>query len=119
MHPGLIGGILGGVIGLAGGLAGAWCSIRNTNGPRERAFMIRLSILFWGVLSVLLALLFVLETPYRFLVWVPFSIFLPLAIVYGNRRQAAIRREEAEANAAETAEHRKHRPGLPELPAGS
>ena len=101
MHPGLIGGILGGVIGLVGGLVGTWCGIRNTNGPRERAFMIRLSILFWVVLSALLALLFVLETPYRWLVWLPFSIFLPLAIIYGNRRQAAIRREEAEAHGPE------------------
>ena len=36
-----IGAIAGAVIGLAGGAVGTWFSIRNTNGPRERAFMVK------------------------------------------------------------------------------
>ena len=39
MNPGLIGGIAGGVIGIAGGLVGTYFSIKNTRGPRERAFV--------------------------------------------------------------------------------
>ena len=53
MNPGfigLIGGIVGGIIGVAGGLLGTYFSIKNTNGPRERAFVIKASMRvgFWS-----------------------------------------------------------------------
>ena len=33
---------------LIGGVVGTYFSIKNTNGPRERAFMIRASATCWG-----------------------------------------------------------------------
>ena len=88
---GLIGGIAGTVIGLAGGAFGTYCSIRNTRGPLERAFMIKASIVTWIALLVFLGLLLGLPSPYRFLMWIPYGIGLPLGIRYMNRRIQQIR----------------------------
>ena len=47
MNPGIVGGIVGGVFGLLGGIVGTYFSVRNTAGPRERSFMIRVAIVGW------------------------------------------------------------------------
>ncbi len=91
---GWIGGIAGGLIGLAGGIVGTYFSIKNTNGPRERAFMIKSSVVCWAGVLLFLALLLALPNPYRWFVWIPYGILLPLGINYGNRKQQAIRQEE-------------------------
>jgi Ca2+/Na+ antiporter len=93
---GWIGGIAGGLIGLAGGIVGTYFSIKNTNGPRERAFMIRSATLFWIAGLTFLGLLLFLPDPYRWLMWIPYSILFPLVIIFGNRRQQAIRQEESQ-----------------------
>jgi len=36
---------------------------------------------------------FVLPNPYRWLIWIPYGVALPLAIVSLNRKQQAIRSE--------------------------
>lgn len=95
VNPGLVGGLAGCLIGLVGGLIGTRASIRNTSGPRERAFVVRASIVFWSAGIVFLALLILLPTPWRFLMWIPFGILLPLGIIRWNRTQQRIRREEA------------------------
>ena len=94
MNAGIVGGILGAVIGIAGGIVGTWCSIRNTRGPRERAFMIRASVVAWLAIALFLALLLLLPYPYRLWMWLPYGILLPLGIMYTNRRLAEIRRAE-------------------------
>lgn len=95
MHPGVIGGIVGSVVGVAGGIIGTYFSIKNTNGPRERAFMIKASVVGWIALSLFLGLMFALPNPYGYLLWIPYGILLPLAIVVGNRKQKKIREEES------------------------
>lgn len=95
MDAGLLGGIVGSVLGLAGGVVGTYFSIKNTNGPRERAFMIQAAVVCWIAIAVFLALLLLLSNPYRYLLWIPYGILLPLGIVYGNRRQREIREDEA------------------------
>jgi uncharacterized membrane protein YfcA len=95
MNAGLIGGIIGGVVGLAGGMVGTYFSIKNTNGPRERAFMVKASIITWIAIILFLGLMFVLPNPYRYLLWIPYAILLPLGIVYANRTQQRIRKEES------------------------
>ncbi|MCF7855776.1 MAG: hypothetical protein K9N51_13325 [Candidatus Pacebacteria bacterium] len=92
---GWIGGILGGIIGLIGGIIGTYFSIKNTNGPRERSFMIRSAVIFWVGGIIFLTLLLALPNPYRWFVWIPYGILLPLAITFGNRKQQAIRLEES------------------------
>jgi drug/metabolite transporter (DMT)-like permease len=96
MNAGLIGGLLGCALGLAGGLIGTWASIKNTNGPRERAFTIRAAVIGWTAGVVFLALLLFLTTPWRFLLWLAYGILLPLGILTWNRKQQRIRRQEAQ-----------------------
>ena len=94
MNPGIVGGIIGGIIGLAGGAVGTYASIKNTQGPRERQFMVRVSIAAWVGITLFLVLLFVLPSPYRWIIWIPYGVALPLAIVSLNRKQQAIRSDE-------------------------
>jgi hypothetical protein len=74
---------------------GTYFSIKNTGGPRERAFMIRLSAIAWVTISLFLLALWALPQPYKWLLWIPYGVALPLAIAWGNRRQLRIRAEEA------------------------
>jgi hypothetical protein len=91
----LIGSVGGTVLGFLGGFVGAYFSIKNTHGPRERAFMIRMSALcFIAVLAFLLAL-WLIPLLNRIPRWLPYILFLPLAIRALNRRQQQLRREAA------------------------
>jgi hypothetical protein len=47
---------------------------------------------------IFLALLLFLPTPYRFLLWIPYGILLPIGIRYWNERQAEIRAVESSQN---------------------
>ena len=95
MHPGWIGAILGSLLGLLGGVIGTYFSIKNTNGPRERAFMIKVGIGVWVGILLFAGLLFALPSPYRFLLWIPYGVLLPLVIIYVNRTQQRIRQEQS------------------------
>ena len=93
MNLGLIGGIAGSLIGVAGGLIGTYFSIKNTNGPRERSFVIRSAIACWVGVSLFIAA--VLSLPQeRLWIFLAYGILLPLAIRYWSRKQMAIRRAE-------------------------
>jgi hypothetical protein len=92
---GLIGGLGGAVIGVFGGAVGTYFGIKNTTGPRERAFMIRAAVLAWVAVAAFLVALWWTPMAYRVLLWVPYLLLLPIAIRAGNRRQDQIRREEA------------------------
>lgn len=91
MDTRLIGAILGGVLGVAGGAVGTYFSIRNTKGPMERAFMIKASVVTWVAVVLFVGLMFLLPSPYRYLLWIPYGILLPLGIVKMNKRLAEIR----------------------------
>jgi|SRR5437016_3997141 len=99
MNPGIIGGILGGAIGLLGGALGTYFSIKNTAGSRERAFMIRVAIATWILVTAFIAGLMLLPKPFNFLLWIPYGVALPLGILWCNRRQLKIRAEEAASKA--------------------
>jgi Ca2+/Na+ antiporter len=100
MNPGMIGGIIGGlvgsIIGLAGGIIGTYFSIKNTNGPRERSFTIKASIVCWIAILLFLALFLILPNPYKWFMWIPYAILLPLGIMYWNKTQQRIRQEESQ-----------------------
>ena len=98
MDEGMVGGIIGGVIGVVGGIVGTYFSIKNTAGPRERTFMIQVAVVAWLVVTAFLIGLLMLPRPFNFLLWVPYGIALPLGILWCNRRQHAIRAEEAAVN---------------------
>lgn len=99
---GWIGGITGGVIGLAGGIVGTYCSINNTNGPRERAFMVKSSVVGWIAIGIFLVLVIALPNPYRWFMWIPYSILLSLGIIFINRRLQAIRQAESQGKSTDS-----------------
>lgn len=88
-------GMTGALIGLAGGIVGTYFGIVKTNGPRERSFMIKSSVVGWVGILAFVGLQLVLSHPYRLLLWIPYLILLPVGIVYANRRQQAIMHEES------------------------
>lgn len=92
---GLIGGIAGCVLGLMGGLIGAWFSYKNAKGPKERRFVIKSSIVLFLGISSFLVLLFCLPSPYVQLIWIPYIILLPAAIVYISKKQRYLQLQES------------------------
>ncbi|MCX6832566.1 MAG: hypothetical protein NT028_10650 [candidate division Zixibacteria bacterium] len=94
MHLGLVGGIIGSVIGVAGGVLGTYFSIRNTNGPLERAFMVKCVVLAWIAVAVFLGLLLILPAAYRIYLWIPYGVLLVWSMIKLNRKQAEIRQQE-------------------------
>jgi Ca2+/Na+ antiporter len=94
VDPGLIGGLIGAFMGLVGGAIGTYASIRNTAGPRERAFMIRVARVVWVAVTAFVVALLVVPYRYKWLLWVAYVPALVTAIVWGNRRQRQIRLEE-------------------------
>jgi len=97
---GLSGAVLGPILGLLGGIFGAWCSIRNTRSPRERRFMIQMTVLVWLLLCLLIGVplvLMLMGVVPRWLYWTCFAVFfcilIPL-IPWGNRRQHQIQVED-------------------------
>jgi uncharacterized membrane protein YfcA len=94
LSAGMIGGILGAAGGILGGIMGTYYSIRNTQGPLEKRFMIKAALMAWVVLGLFLGLLFWLPAPYKWFMWIPYGILLPLGIRYTNRRQQRIKNEE-------------------------
>jgi Ca2+/Na+ antiporter len=95
MNAGYIGAIAGSIIGLAGGVIGTYCSIKNTKGPKERIFMIKASVVGWLGIGIFIALVFLFPNPYRWFLFIPYIILLPIGIILGNKRQAKIRAEES------------------------
>jgi hypothetical protein len=104
---GLIGGIGGGVLGVLGGVVGTYFSIKNTNGPKERALMIWAAAACCFAVTATLVGMYFTPTPYQPLVGLPLWLLLPFAIRAVNHRQEQLRRQEA---------HRVQPPGT-ELPA--
>jgi hypothetical protein len=96
------GGVIGSLGGVLGGVFGTYCSIRNTSGPRERAFMVKAAIWTWVFIAVVLGSMFgaryVLPDHYNLLAFLPMLLMVPalfIGIPMCNRRQAQIRAEEA------------------------
>jgi hypothetical protein len=92
---GLLGAIIGSAVGVLGGIVGTYFSVKNTRGPRERAFVIKASILAWVLVAGLAGAMLILPSPLRYWLWLPYAVILLLGIVAWNRKQAKIRQEES------------------------
>ena len=102
MNPSAVaiwGAVGGSAVGFLGGALGCYCSIKNTNGPRERALMIRAAVLCFLAVSLFLVGLMLTPFPYRILWWIPYPFLLMWGIRTINRKQAAIRQQEATGSA--------------------
>lgn len=84
------------LVGIAGGVIGCYFAIRNTHGPKERQFMVRLCIGMVLLLALLLGSVFYVGYPAAAWIMAPFfGILLPLFIYFGNKKQQQIRKAEA------------------------
>ena len=92
---GWVGAVAGSVAGVLGGAIGSYYSVRNTAGPRERAFVVRAVVVGWALGIAFVVGLWLLPHPERHWLWLPYAVLLPLGIVAWNRRQAQIRQEES------------------------
>ena len=93
---GWIGGILGAVVGVLGGIIGTYFTVKNTKGPRERAFAVKASIVCWVFVLVFVAAMFLIPTWHKHFLWIPYVVLLILGIRIGNNRLAQIRKEESD-----------------------
>jgi hypothetical protein len=80
MHAGYIGNITGCTIGLIGGLVGTCCSIKTPRAPKKRVFRVKASMVVWVGIILFLGLMFILPNPFRYILWIPSSVLLPLGI---------------------------------------
>ncbi len=103
MNPGLIGligGIIGGIIGLAGGLLGTYFSIKNTNSPRERTFVIKASVVCWILVLAFVFGMCLIPGLYKLFLIPVYFVCLVAGILLWNKKQAQIRLEESKKNPA-------------------
>ena len=91
----LIGAVVGSAVGVLVGILGIYFSIKNTGGPRERAFVIRASVLGWLLVIAFVAGTLLTPQPHRYWLWLAYGILLPVGIFAWNRRQLQIRQEES------------------------
>ena len=89
---GVIVGVAG---GLLGGVLGTYFTIKNTNGPRERAFTIKGSILCWVLVTLFVAGMCLIPSWYKFLLVIPYVVVLLFGIRKWNETQFRIRKEES------------------------
>ena len=85
MDAGLAGGIIGGAFGILGGVIGTFFSLKNTQSPRERQFMIRVAVGTWLGVTLFLVLLLLLPSPYRFGISIRSDNFRYTKAVPGHR----------------------------------
>ncbi len=90
-----VGAFAGGGLGLIGGVIGTYFTIKNTHGPRERAFTIKGAILGW----IFIAGLVLIPSEYKFLVFIAYAVILLVGIRKWNEMQFRIRKEESGAGA--------------------
>jgi len=97
---GLLGGILGSIIGVLGGILGTQASIGRTKSPRERRFVIRISLFGWLLTLVLIVLPLTLSIAGIIPWWVYWSCFVAVFVLslplmaWGNAHQQRIQIED-------------------------
>ena len=101
MNAEIFWGIAGGIIGLIGGIIGSYFSIKNTNGPKEKEFAIRATLITWALVIIYAALFIGLPFPQKMYLMIPYGLILPLGVWYWNRTQQNIRTKEAQNKAVE------------------
>ena len=97
MDAGALGSYLGPIIGVLGGAFGTYCSVKNTETPAERQFMVKSAVAVWVGLLLLGGLPFLLWKlgaipgwSYWIFVALFFVLLVP-SIFYINKRQAQLR----------------------------
>ncbi len=75
-------------------LVGNYLIIRNTQGPREHRFMIRASCAAWTMILLFFLLAYMIPSPWRYLLIIPYFLHLPVATYLTVNKQLLIRKME-------------------------
>jgi len=94
----IMGLVLLGVALVGGGLA-SWSNIRQTRGPRERSFVIRVCLLSWLLILSMLGLMYLLPAPYRYVAMLVYFVGLPILIYRWAKTHQLIRQLDAREGA--------------------
>ena len=94
MTPQTIGAIACSAIGIFGGIVGTYFGIKNTNGSKERSFVIKASAMTWVAVAGFLCALLLLPSPYNHLMWLPYGLFLGFLIRRLNEKQKRVREDD-------------------------
>lgn len=78
-------------VALIGGGVATYANIRNAKGPRERAFVLRICIAGWAIILSMLALMYVLEPPYRYITAFAYFVVTPWLIYRWSTTHQLIR----------------------------
>jgi RNA polymerase sigma factor (sigma-70 family) len=118
-----LGVLIGPIIGLFSGLFGTWMSVKNTDSPGERRFMLRYALIVWVMVCLFLAALWLANgflrkhlDPPTFIVvesamvLIYAGLLVPV-VLWGNRRQRAIRREQGSPERIARTPHAWSTPG--------
>jgi uncharacterized membrane-anchored protein len=99
MNPGVIVGIIGGIVGSAigilGGAVGTYFGIKSAKSPRERAFVIRASIICWVFVLAFVLGMCLIPGFYKLLLVPIYVVGLVSGILFMLKKQTQIRSEES------------------------
>ena len=73
------------------GIYASWSNVRSAKGPKEKAFVRRSCVITFLAITTLLALMYFLPSPYRFLVLIPYLGLVPVFIYRSVTRRQLIR----------------------------
>ena len=85
------------------GLVASVHNVRNCKGPKEKAYVLRVCVAFWLLILSLLALVYYLPAPYRFVAAACYFVACPVFVYKTSKTHQLIRiveerdREEAAA----------------------
>lgn len=75
---------------IGGGWA-SWVNIRQTRGPRERSFVVRICVAAWLLILSMLGLMYVLPAPYKYLAMLFYFFGVPFLIYRWSKTHQLIR----------------------------
>jgi Ca2+/Na+ antiporter len=76
------------------GVVGTFQSVKNTKGPRERAFAAQSNLLAWMAVAILFVTMYFVPEPYNYLVVVLYFAAFPFIVYRVCSRRLLIRRLE-------------------------
>lgn len=78
-------------VALIGGGVATYANVRNARGPRERAFVWRVCVAGWSLIVSMLALMYLLPAPYRYLTVFVYFVICPWLIYRWSNTHQLIR----------------------------
>ncbi|MEM9399416.1 MAG: hypothetical protein AAF984_04345 [Verrucomicrobiota bacterium] len=84
-HPGFIGGILGSIVGIIGGGLGMYCSLKRAKDATQKKAIWIFSALIVALVGVFIAAPYLMPSPYKYFLILPYLGVLFLLIFGFNK----------------------------------